>query len=130
MNVNFEVDELSAGGIDNTRPIKGVNFFNANSMSFHQVDHHFVALVEVEGGVWELDGRRKGGAKLVGNVFSGPQFWQHFSGQNFWQHIILFKVGKCQDGEFLGKAAAVCKEYMARDPTSLSFTVLALTASD
>jgi len=68
-----------------------------------QVDHHFVALVEVEGGVWELDGRRKGGAKLV---------------------------GKCQDGEFLGKAAAVCKEYMARDPTSLSFTVLALTASD
>ena len=35
----------------------------------HQVDHHFVALVEVEGAVWELDGRRKSGAKLVGNFF-------------------------------------------------------------
>ena len=33
------------------------------------MDHHFVALVEVEGAVWELDGRRKSGAKLVGNFF-------------------------------------------------------------
>ena len=72
MNVNFEVDELSAGGIDNTRPMKCENF--SMQMSFHQVDHHFVALVEVEGGVWELDGRRKGGAKLVGNIFWGSAF--------------------------------------------------------
>ena len=34
-----------------------------------QVDHHFVALVEVEGSLWELDGRRKGGPKLVGSIF-------------------------------------------------------------
>merc|ERR1712107_391751 len=31
-----------------------------------QVDHHFVALLEVEGALWELDGRRRAGAKLVG----------------------------------------------------------------
>ena len=35
------------------------------------MDHHFVALVEVEGAVWELDGRRKSGAKLVGNFCFG-----------------------------------------------------------
>ena len=45
-------------------------------------------------------------------------------------NICVLKVGKCDHGEFLGKAAAVCKEYMARDPTSLSFTVLALTANE
>ena len=92
-------------------------------MSCHQVDHHFVALVEVEGGLWELDGRRKGGAKLVGSIFLF--FWQIL-----WQHFFFCQVGKCEHEEFLGKAAAVCKEYMARDPTSLSFTVLALTASE
>ena len=27
-----------------------------------------MALVEVEGGVWELDGRRKGGAKFVCSI--------------------------------------------------------------
>ena len=37
-------------------------------MFCHQVDHHFVALVEVEGGLWELDGRRRGGAKLVESI--------------------------------------------------------------
>ena len=46
------------------------------------------------------------------------------------KHYFYFQVGECQDGDFLSKAAAVCKEYMARDPTNLSFTVLALTASD
>ena len=30
-----------------------------------------MALVEVEGGVWELDGRRKGGAKFVCSIFTG-----------------------------------------------------------
>ena len=89
-------------------------------MSCHQVDHHFVALVEVEGGLWELDGRRKGGAKLVGSIFL-------FFGKNTY---FLCEVGKCEHEEFLGQAAAVCKEYMARDPTSLSFTVLALTANE
>ena len=34
-----------------------------------QVDHHFVALVEVEGALWELDGRRRAGAKLVDGIF-------------------------------------------------------------
>ena len=59
-----------------------------------------------------------------------PNWWAtFFLGHNF-GNILFSKVGKCQDGEFLGKAAAVCKEYMSRDPTSLSFTVLALTATD
>ena len=84
---------------------------------------------------WEEERR----SQIGGQHFSLPQSWQHFLlatilakkklGQHF-GNILFLKVGKCQDGEFLGKAAAVCKEYMARDPTSLSFTVLALTASD
>ena len=59
----------------------------------------------------------------------GRQTGSIFLAHNLATFFVL-KVGKCEHGEFLGKAAAVCKEYMSRDPTSLSFTVLALTASD
>jgi ubiquitin carboxyl-terminal hydrolase L3 len=67
-----------------------------------RVDHHFVALVEVEGRLWQLDGRREG--PVMGAA--------------------------CEHQEdFLSRAAAVCKEHMARDPTNLRFNVLALAAS-
>ena len=46
-----------------------------------KVDYHFVALVEVDGGLYQLDGRR-----------SGPEL-----------------CGPCPEGEFLTRAAAVCK---------------------
>ena len=37
-----------------------------------------MALVEVEGGVWELDGRRKGGAKFVCYIFKGLNIWDFY----------------------------------------------------
>ena len=65
-----------------------------------KVDLHYVALVEADGQVWELDGRREGAVAS----------------------------GSCGEGEFLEKAAGVCKGYMGRGEGSLQFTVLALTA--
>ena len=65
-----------------------------------QVDYHFVCFVQVEGGLYELDGRK-----------SGP----------------ILK-GKCSPDTFLTDAAAACKEYMTRDPENINFTIVALTA--
>ena len=57
--------------------------------------------------------------------------WPPVSNSQWLPNItFIFQVGECQGEDFVCKAAAVCKEYMARDPTNLSFTVLALTASD
>lgn len=67
-----------------------------------EVEHHYVALVEVGGVLWELDGRRQGPVA----------------------------AGVCGEGELVERAAAVCREYMARDPDTIAFTVLALAASD
>jgi len=67
-----------------------------------EVEHHYVALVEVGGQLWELDGRRRGPVA----------------------------AGACGEGELVERAAAVCREYMARDPDTIAFTVLALAASD
>ena len=64
------------------------------------VDYHFVCFVNVDNGLYELDGRK-----------SGP----------------ILK-GKCSQETFLSDAAAACKEYMTRDPDNINFTVVALTA--
>jgi len=65
-----------------------------------KVDFHFVCFVNVDGGLYELDGRK-----------SGP----------------ILK-DKCSSDTFLSQAAEACKEYMARDPENINFTVVALTA--
>ena len=64
------------------------------------VDYHFVAFVKSNDQLYELDGRK-----------SGP-----------------IPLGACTKDTFLKQAAAACKEYMARDPENINFTVLALTA--
>merc|ERR1712098_532858 len=64
------------------------------------VDFHFVAFVQVDGDLYELDGRK-----------SGP-----------------LKLGKSSKESFLTDAAGACKEYMSRDPENINFTVVALTA--
>ena len=65
-----------------------------------KVDYHFVCFVHVDGGLYEMDGRK-----------SGP----------------ILK-GKCSPDTFLNEAAAACKEYMTRDPDNINFTIVALTA--
>lgn len=67
-----------------------------------RVNLHFVSLVEKDGHLYELDGRK--------------------------QYPI--NHGETSRDSFLHDAAKICKEYMARDPKNLRFTVLALAAND
>lgn len=64
-----------------------------------KVDLHFIAFVNVEGHLYELDGRK-------------PFPIVH---------------GKTTDDTFLEDSAEVCKKFMARDPQELRFTVVALS---
>jgi ubiquitin carboxyl-terminal hydrolase L3 len=64
------------------------------------VNYHYVALTNVDGTLFELDGRKN---------FPVPH-------------------GDTSDQCFLADAAIVCKKFMARDPKELRFTILALTA--
>lgn len=66
------------------------------------VYHHFVAFVEKNGTLYELDGRK-----------SAP-----------------ISHGSTSPESLLEDAARVCKEYMSRDPEEVCFTVLALANSD
>lgn len=66
------------------------------------VNEHFIALVEVEGNLYELDGRRK------------------------------FPVnhGPTSADTLLQDAAKVCRQFMDRDPEESRFAIVALTASE
>ncbi|KAM4608471.1 ubiquitin carboxyl-terminal hydrolase isozyme L3 isoform 2-T2 [Polymixia lowei] len=64
-----------------------------------KVDLHFIAFVNVGGRLYELDGRK-------------PFPIVH---------------GKTSEDTFLEDAAEVCKNFMARDPQELHFTVIALS---
>ncbi|KAH8413001.1 hypothetical protein KR009_007377 [Drosophila setifemur] len=72
-----------------------------NASDHEKVIHHFISLVNKEGTLYELDGRK-----------SFP-----------------IKHGPTSEETFVKDAAKVCKEFMARDPTEVRFTVLALTAA-
>nr|AAA15411.1 ubiquitin carboxyl terminal hydrolase [Drosophila melanogaster]CAA49358.1 Ubiquitin carboxyl terminal hydrolase [Drosophila melanogaster]CAA49359.1 ubiquitin carboxyl terminal hydrolase [Drosophila melanogaster] len=72
-----------------------------NAANHEKVIHHFIALVNKEGTLYELDGRK-----------SFP-----------------IKHGPTSEETFVKDAAKVCKEFMARDPNEVRFTVLALTAA-
>lgn len=65
------------------------------------VNHHFISLIHKNGELYELDGRK-----------------------NF-----PVKHGKTSPETLLKDAVEVCKVFMARDPTEIRFTILALTAN-
>lgn len=65
------------------------------------VEHHFIAFVEVNGCVMELDGR-KVGPRNCGKV----------------------------EGSFVKSAAEQCQNYMKRDPENIGFTMVALTGAE
>ncbi|XP_028035042.1 ubiquitin carboxyl-terminal hydrolase [Bombyx mandarina] len=66
------------------------------------VNHHFISFVHKDGALYELDGRK------------------------------AFPVnhGPTSQETLLEDAAKICKEFMARDPNEVRFTVIALVASD
>ncbi|XP_068143545.1 ubiquitin carboxyl-terminal hydrolase-like [Drosophila tropicalis] len=72
-----------------------------NASEHKKVIHHFIALVNKNGTLYELDGRK-----------SFP-----------------IKHGETSEETFVKDAAKVCKEFMSRDPNEVRFTVLALTAA-
>ncbi|EDW03859.1 ubiquitin carboxyl-terminal hydrolase [Drosophila grimshawi] len=73
-----------------------------DAAAYEKVIHHFIALVNKEDTLYELDGRK-----------SYP-----------------VSHGKTSAETFVRDAAKVCKEFMARDPDELRFTVLALAATE
>lgn len=66
------------------------------------VNHHFIAFVHKDGTLYELDGRK----------------------------AFPINHGPTTPDSLLEDAAKVCKEFMARDPNEVRFTVQALAASD
>ncbi|XP_059491215.1 ubiquitin carboxyl-terminal hydrolase isozyme L3 [Neocloeon triangulifer] len=66
------------------------------------VNFHFVALVHVDGGLYELDGSK-----------SFP-----------------INHGDTTPETFLEDAAVVCRKYMERDPENVNFTIVALAANN
>ncbi|KAG5882160.1 hypothetical protein JTB14_002885 [Gonioctena quinquepunctata] len=67
-----------------------------------QVNHHFIALVEKDDELYELDGRKE----------------------------CPIKHGPTSRDKFLEDAAKVCKTFMERDSEDINFTVMALVESE
>ncbi|GLV38493.1 Ubiquitin carboxy-terminal hydrolase [Carabus blaptoides fortunei] len=66
------------------------------------VNHHFVAFVHVDGNLYELDGRKE----------------------------FPINHGPTTQDNLIEDAAKVCKDYIARQPDDVAFTVVALTNAD
>ena len=67
-----------------------------------EVNTHFIAFVEVDGTLYELDGRK-----------SAP-----------------INHGACQSNELLSKACGVIQKFMERDPGEVRFTMMALAKTE
>ena len=65
-----------------------------------QCDSHFISFVPKNGRIYELDGMKK----------------------------CPVDQGACTQEEFLSKGAALIKEYMARDPDNINFSMIVLAA--
>lgn len=65
------------------------------------INNHFIALVNVNDELFELDGRK-----------------------NF-----PISHGSTKEESFLSDAAKVCKDFMTRDPKEVNFTIMALAKS-
>ncbi|KAK2118968.1 Ubiquitin carboxyl-terminal hydrolase isozyme L3 [Saguinus oedipus] len=84
------------------KPILGFLNYNEEAPSIDEkVDLHFIALVHVDGHLYELDGRK-------------PFPINH---------------GETSDETLLEDAIEVCKKFMERDPDELRFNAIALSAA-
>ncbi|XP_068626769.1 ubiquitin carboxyl-terminal hydrolase isozyme L3 [Battus philenor] len=66
------------------------------------VNHHFITFVHVDGALYELDGRK----------------------------AFPINHGPTSPDSLLEDAAAICKQFIARDPNEVRFTVVALTEAN
>lgn len=86
-------------------------------------NHHFIALVQKDGELYELDGRKSFPIK------HGPTTDESFLQVDFdYLNHKSAIVSQCKFDSFQD-AARVCKEFMARDPDELRFTVGAIAAT-
>ena len=66
----------------------------------NECDSHFIAFIPKNGRIYELDGQKK----------------------------CPVDQGACTEEEFLTKGSALIKEYMARDPDNVNFSMIVLAA--
>lgn len=66
-----------------------------------EVDTHFIAFVEKNGYLYELDGRK----------------------------AFPINHGECKEEELLAKSCDVIKKFIERDPTEIKFTIMALASA-
>ncbi|XP_040607489.1 ubiquitin carboxyl-terminal hydrolase isozyme L3 isoform X2 [Mesocricetus auratus] len=91
---------LNSGSLPTSSPASQVLGLQAPSID-EKIDLHFIALVHVDGHLYELDGRK-------------PFPINH---------------GKTSDETLLEDAIEVCKKFMERDPDELRFNAIALSAA-
>ncbi|OXB79857.1 UNVERIFIED_CONTAM: hypothetical protein H355_004818 [Colinus virginianus] len=96
-----EQHALEDAEVNICRSYKDVDLFCRAPSIDEKVDLHFIALVNVGGHLYELDGRK-------------PFPINH---------------GQTSDDSFLEDAIEVCKKFMERDPEELRFNAIALSAA-
>ncbi|OXB66941.1 hypothetical protein ASZ78_014102 [Callipepla squamata] len=96
-----EQHALEDAEVNVCRSYKDVDLFCRAPSIDEKVDLHFIALVNVGGHLYELDGRK-------------PFPINH---------------GQTSDDSFLEDAVEVCKKFMERDPEELRFNAIALSAA-
>ncbi|XP_077783898.1 ubiquitin carboxyl-terminal hydrolase isozyme L3 isoform X1 [Podarcis muralis] len=84
-----------------TIPLSSIGLHSFAPSIDEKVDLHFIALVNIDGNLYELDGRK-------------PFPINH---------------GQSSDDTFLEDAVEVCKKFMERDPDELRFNAIALAAA-
>ncbi|ERL88179.1 ubiquitin carboxyl-terminal hydrolase [Dendroctonus ponderosae] len=97
MNMNSNSDAYKLITAHQELAMEGQTEVNPNE----KVNHHFVALVQKGGYLYELDGRKD----------------------------FPINHGATTDDSFLEDAAKVCKEFIKRDSEDVNFTIMALTQS-
>ncbi|GFU40828.1 ubiquitin carboxyl-terminal hydrolase isozyme L3 [Nephila pilipes] len=78
------------------------NSYESGQSSCNKCDFHFIALIQMDSKLYELDGRKR--APVI--------------------------HGSTSQETFLRDAARVCKEYMDRDSENINFTALAFSEAD
>lgn len=91
------------------------------------VNHHFVTFLNKNDTLYELDGRKS--FPIAHGPTTDDTLLKVVNNFSFFDVFLLFKLNfLCMNIE--QDAVKICKEFMARDPNELRFTVLAINPSE